>query len=130
MSVAETNKATIQARIDEIDRRIAELRDERARLLTVRGDVHLTFAPSGAVAANGRNIEKLRTLGRSTEVLSGLKHGLSTSALMKKLGDSKLAGRNPITVRSHLRRLREEGLLEFDVAKKRWRLPSQEAKQE
>lgn len=130
MNVAETNLKMIDRRIEEIDEKIAALKKERSALLAARGDVHLTYVGTGPLATDVRNIEKLKTLGRAREVLVEKNRPLSTPELMRLIQVPRSETRNPITVRSHLRRLRMEGFLKFDEASKRWSLPESKGTKE
>lgn len=123
MTQADKNLKLIDERLRQIDRQIKVLSAERAKLLSVRGDFALTFDPAGEISPSFRNVMKLQTLGRARELLSQIGHPLSTTGLMSLLKRSSGGSFNPVTVRSHLRRLRMEGELVFDEPSKCWLPP-------
>jgi hypothetical protein len=123
MTHADKNLKLIDERLRQIDRQIKVLSAERAKLLSVRGDFALTFDPAGEISPSFRNVMKLQTLGRARELLSQIGHPLSTTGLMSLLKRSSGGSFNPVTVRSHLRRLRMEGELVFDEPGKCWLPP-------
>ena len=124
MTHGEQNLKMIDDRLREISRQIDSLKAERAELLSMRGDAHVTFAPEDAIAPSFKNLKKLQTLGRTRSLLAKYKEPLSTTALMSLLKEASPQKFNPVTVRSHLRRLRMEGELDFDVRRKTWMPPN------
>ncbi|MBK8197773.1 MAG: hypothetical protein IPK75_05330 [Acidobacteria bacterium] len=125
MTRADTNLSKIDQRLREINRKIEALKQEQAELRTMRGDLHITLAAAGDIGPGTKNIKKLQTLGRVRSVLSEVKHPMSTTGLMSMLKQASPTNFQAVTIRSHLRRLRLEGELQFDDEQKVW-LPPEE----
>lgn len=126
MSSVKQNLKIIDQRLNEIDQQINALKKEQVRLMAARGDPHLVFEPAGDIAPHGRNIAKLQTLGRVRTLLQQFGHPLSTSGLMTLLKEKSRGSFNAVTIRSHLRRLKLEGQLQFDKKSKLWQLSEQQ----
>ena len=123
MNTAERNRERIRQRIREIDRRIKALEQEKVRLVRDEGDPHLTFDPSEEISDHARNAAKIKTLGRARSILRKVGHPLKTSGLVSLILEATSEDLNPITIRSHLRRLKLEGKLIFDKDTKCWLVP-------
>lgn len=119
-----TSSGYIRSKISEIDHQIAQLHDQRKFFdqLSKQSVIPNTLTEQEIVRTK-KSHGKYRTLFGVVSCIRDDKHSASTRSILnflrKGLGDE----RNEVTLRSHLRRLREEGHLCYDIKNKVWSLP-------
>lgn len=119
-----TQNAYFTEKIKEIDEQISRLKRQQdfyARLIracpdgnTILGDI---------IIRNPKSQEKYLTLICVSQVLAQTDRGLSTEALLRYLRRAHHDTRNANTIKSHLGRLRDEGLLQRDLSSGKWTMP-------
>ena len=106
-------KAKLEREIDEIDRRISELRDERDALVRIRSRAELyPNAASKVTRKNSFNRELIE--GRVLVLLGELGRPAGSRELFDKIDKLHIKKLKPSTFRSYLARMKEKGLVSND----------------
>ena len=114
---------SIDMRIQKLNAQIDALTRERDDLCSVRQNGLLSEAAKNKSLKDRRSVGKLRTLSLATEFIIEANIACTTRAMISFFRNARHDIRSGDTIRSHLRRLRDDGLLEFNQKTKQWSLP-------
>lgn len=114
--------AYLQKRVSEVDAQIAKLREYRGFLVNLQMHGIYPTVPEKDGKLTAKSEGKLVTLRCVIDLLSG-GAPLPTKTIIQYLRNGVDDRRNEITLRSHLRRLRDEGHLRYNEQSKKWSLP-------
>ena len=114
----------IESRIAEIDAAAAGLATKKRfyQQLLMKG-VYPVLPESPTKVLNPKNEGKLITLRCVIDFIENGKLPPTTKHILRYLREGVKDRRNEVTVRSHLRRLRDEGHLLYNPEDKTWSLP-------